>query len=706
MAAVPCSAAPATAAGADSGSLTYNALFSSRVLGVILALPFLDQAELAGRVRGVCRDLATAVGEPHRWRALHLGGGHKCEVNSGPGAHAHGNRFSAPSKQHRSPWCRKCVSGVMSFLRPTGLAGVTSMSVVDVPDMRFAEAAPRVLRLPALQTLELQGLAGAASTLVRTLLPRIEATELRTLRYVGPVDNASLMAISRLLPHLDELSIDTMSGRQHAPLSPSVLIAFQDALCARAGHMRSVCVKGVGYSQLAPAGAAALGAGPEDDDAATEGGEAARAIGGAFMWSPDTLAALLADTGSETFNRSDTTAAPASPSRRFERAPPIDVTRAMSDADGVDDGVGGDSVSDGSGDAAVGDIDVSRCSDDGEGSTGTSSDTDCDYDCDSDDEAGAVMGHRSHPLRARTVEFGFAHGRMMPSLQRAADPMFTTVRVLKLATPVHYDPITAVGYEIMFRRMGRQLREVTLTTGSVDDEAMEVIGRLCPQITLLDVLCPTDKERSVSDVGIAALANGCLQLRSLAVRCIRFEPTWTDAGVAAIFRHLRHLKNLSLSCCRGVTDVSLEALADDLPPALHTLELKEAVRVTEAGVVALLQAMDEAGSDAPLRSLDLSVFMPSSGRDGGACLGAATAAWVSVACPGLTHLKCAVAAHTQETEPVASGTGGAAAAATPGASVAVVQCPCKCVPPEGSCAHVGDGSVAAAVARFPTLVQV
>lgn len=465
--------------------LPYDARMPDAVFGVLLSLSYLTQEELVGAVRWVCRDLSAAVREQHRWRSLKLGGT--------------GVRGPAGIKRDSS-----APSDVLSFLDPEGFKEVKDMEVDEVPDVRFAAVAPRVIRMPSLLSLRLRATSGPASALNRALMPRLDVPALVRLQFCGALDNESLMAITKAVPRVETLDVDAVHGRQASPLSAPILAAFERALTRRCPRLETVRVRGVGYSQLAPMGTVAGGAhGVEPDEDGP--GQTTH-----FMWGRDALAGML-----------------------------------------------------------------------------------------------------SQP-KIRSIEFGFAHDGMFEALQRAANPSFD-IEHLHLGTPAHYPAIQPVSYEILFRRLGPALRSLVLHTGSVNDEVLEAIGRLCPSITKLDVVCPIGDGGSrvgsgLSNTGLIALSRGCSMLQDVRIVCMRLDrPCWGDAGVVSLVKELQDLRSLQLVTSAGLTDDGARALADHLPARLRVLSLQQATNLTKGGVHALLCGAVKQGV---LEHLNLSMVVP------------------------------------------------------------------------------------------------
>jgi hypothetical protein len=103
----------------------------------------------------------------------------------------------------------------------------------------------------------------------------------------------------------------------------------------------------------------------------------------------------------------------------------------------------------------------------------------------------------------------------------------------------------------------RCLRRLTVSDIPVQNSTLAELGKNCPQLEYLysDAHDPADP---VSDVGVAALAQGCPRLRHLQLPVS--EGAIGDAGVIAVAEHCTSLTHLDLSST-GVTDAGFVAVA-------------------------------------------------------------------------------------------------------------------------------------------------
>eukprot|EP01032_Pedospumella_encystans_P011990 gene11990-13904_t len=167
--------------------------------------------------------------------------------------------------------------------------------------------------------------------------------------------------------------------------------------------------------------------------------------------------------------------------------------------------------------------------------------------------------------------------------------------------------LTALGIMYMAKTC-KDLRKLDLSScPDVTDECLATIALNCPHLTYLD--CSMGG-RSLTDLGVILLAQGCTKLKllklpfsdtitdaslfAIAHNCPRLENvsvinghSITDAGIIAISTHCVHLKYLELGYNK-FTDAVLVSLATHLP-GLWELKLQVCETFTSAGIVALAQ---------------------------------------------------------------------------------------------------------------------
>ena len=129
-----------------------------------------------------------------------------------------------------------------------------------------------------------------------------------------------------------------------------------------------------------------------------------------------------------------------------------------------------------------------------------------------------------------------------------------------------------------------QLRELHCNTHNwMSNVSLMIVASNCPHLQKL--ACSGDV---MSDVGLAALAQGCKQLEHLQIRGWhpRSQPEFTHEGVVAIARSCRLLKTLALTPSCRIEDPALVALGQHCP-LLRLLRGSHWERITDAAVAAL-----------------------------------------------------------------------------------------------------------------------
>jgi Leucine Rich repeat len=123
--------------------------------------------------------------------------------------------------------------------------------------------------------------------------------------------------------------------------------------------------------------------------------------------------------------------------------------------------------------------------------------------------------------------------------------------------------------------VGDRLYNRTSFSGQITDESFTIVGEKCSK--LVDIAIAYN---DVTDIGIAALARGCPQLRSFSANNC---PSISTAGMMAISHGCKELRTITLLFCRLITDDSLFRIAEGCPELTSfTLSCNEAV--TNAGI--------------------------------------------------------------------------------------------------------------------------
>ena len=127
-----------------------------------------------------------------------------------------------------------------------------------------------------------------------------------------------------------------------------------------------------------------------------------------------------------------------------------------------------------------------------------------------------------------------------------------------------------------------QLRKL-LVSPTMSNFSLTIVASNCPNLQKLGCL-----GSGISDVGLAALAQGCKQLEHLQIRGWhpRSQPEFTHEGVVAIARSCRLFKTLALTPSCRIEDPALVALGQHCP-LLRLLRGSHWERITDAAVAAL-----------------------------------------------------------------------------------------------------------------------
>jgi Leucine Rich repeat len=109
----------------------------------------------------------------------------------------------------------------------------------------------------------------------------------------------------------------------------------------------------------------------------------------------------------------------------------------------------------------------------------------------------------------------------------------------------------------------------------IKNESFVVVGQKCSK--LVDI---TIAYNFVTDIGIAALARGCPQLRSFSSS---FCPSISTAGITALSHGCKKLRTIHLANCRRISDDCLFRIAEGCPE-LTSFNLSSSEAVTSAGI--------------------------------------------------------------------------------------------------------------------------
>jgi EIN3-binding F-box protein len=118
---------------------------------------------------------------------------------------------------------------------------------------------------------------------------------------------------------------------------------------------------------------------------------------------------------------------------------------------------------------------------------------------------------------------------------------------------------------------------------NITDECFIIVGQKCSKLVDISIAYTCITEIGVTDVGIAALARGCPQLRRFSARgCLSIS----TAGITALSHGCKDLRTIDFSMCEGIKDDSLLRITEGCPE-LTSFILSSSRVVTNAGISCL-----------------------------------------------------------------------------------------------------------------------
>ena len=123
-----------------------------------------------------------------------------------------------------------------------------------------------------------------------------------------------------------------------------------------------------------------------------------------------------------------------------------------------------------------------------------------------------------------------------------------------------------------------------LFTSEIRDQSFAVVGRECSKLAYISIT-----NNIVSDIGIAALARGCPQLRSFSAHHC---PSISTAGITALTHGRRELRTIDLQDCQLITDGCLFSIAEGCPE-LTSFCLFSCEAVTNAGISCIARGCEK-----------------------------------------------------------------------------------------------------------------
>jgi F-box and leucine-rich repeat protein 2/20 len=123
--------------------------------------------------------------------------------------------------------------------------------------------------------------------------------------------------------------------------------------------------------------------------------------------------------------------------------------------------------------------------------------------------------------------------------------------------------------------LGGRFRIGTFFSSQITDASFITVGQKCSK--LMDISIAYN---NVTDIGIAALARGCPQLRSFSAHLC---PSISTAGIVALSNGCRELRTINLAKCGLITDESLYRIAEGCSE-LTSFTLSGSEAVTNAGI--------------------------------------------------------------------------------------------------------------------------
>jgi hypothetical protein len=123
--------------------------------------------------------------------------------------------------------------------------------------------------------------------------------------------------------------------------------------------------------------------------------------------------------------------------------------------------------------------------------------------------------------------------------------------------------------------LGGRPRIGTFFSSQITDASFITVGQKCSKLVDISIAY-----NNVTNIGIAALARGCPQLRSF---CARVCPSISTAGITALSHGCKKLRTINLHKCGLITDESLYRIAEGCPD-LTSFTLSSSEAVTNAGI--------------------------------------------------------------------------------------------------------------------------
>jgi F-box and leucine-rich repeat protein 2/20 len=115
----------------------------------------------------------------------------------------------------------------------------------------------------------------------------------------------------------------------------------------------------------------------------------------------------------------------------------------------------------------------------------------------------------------------------------------------------------------------------TLPSSKITDESFIIVGQKCSKLESISIA-----SNKVTDIGIAALASGCPQVRSFSANDC---PSISTAGIMALSHGCKELRTINLEDCKCVRNTSLFRIAEGCPE-LTSFTLSSNDLVTNAGI--------------------------------------------------------------------------------------------------------------------------
>ena len=124
----------------------------------------------------------------------------------------------------------------------------------------------------------------------------------------------------------------------------------------------------------------------------------------------------------------------------------------------------------------------------------------------------------------------------------------------------------------------------TSFSGNITDESFIIVGRKCSKLVDISIT-----HNIVTDIGIAALARGCPQLRSFSAHDC---PSISTDGMMALSHGCKELRTMNLSDCERIIDDSFFRIAEGCPE-LSSFTLSSSEAVTNAGISCIARGCEK-----------------------------------------------------------------------------------------------------------------